>query len=124
LAAPNTAKAESPSASGQSPDQPDEGADGRSDDQVGGIAHPEDRLAEQQVANRAAAEASDGGEEDEGDDVVLAPCGRERAAGCEERDAGVEQQGGEGEMDHRRHGGARLRKAPQHSPRRSGDPRP
>jgi hypothetical protein len=42
-------------------------------DQVLRPAHPEDRRPDQQVAQGAAADAGDRGEEAEGDDVVLAP---------------------------------------------------
>jgi hypothetical protein len=58
---------------------------------VAGPLDPEHRRADQQVAQRAAAHPGDGREEAEGDDVVLAMGGRQRAGRPEHGDGGVIQ---------------------------------
>jgi hypothetical protein len=66
---------------------------GQAGQQIVGPGDPEHRRADQQVAQGAAADPCHGGEEPEGDDVVLAPRGGQGAGRAEHGDGGVVEHG-------------------------------
>ena len=70
----------------------DEDRDRRAHDDVGRVRDPEDRHVEDQVAQRAAADAGDPGQEQEADHIELLARGRERACRGKHRDAGIVEQ--------------------------------
>ena len=67
----------------------DQNADRRADQHIGRVLHPEHRRAEDQVAERAAADAGDASQEQEADHVELLARGGKRAGRGEHGDAGI-----------------------------------
>lgn len=70
-------------------DEEDEDAGGGGEDEVDGVRDPEHGAGQEQVAERAAADGGDEGEEDEAGDVEAALGGGEGAADGEDGGAGV-----------------------------------
>src|SRR5690606_6723868 len=68
-------------------------SNGNADEHIGAIGNPEDRHRQDQVTQRAAANAGNGGEEQEAYDVELLARGGKRPGCGEDGDAGIVEKG-------------------------------